>query len=355
MIKKQDDNFFQKLENTKPYFKAGFEGFAGTGKTHTAGLVAVGLHQKIKSKKPVIIFDTEKAAKFLKPMFAKAKIEVLVRESRSLADLKEVMKRMREGAGDVLIIDSISHVWENLLEAYKQQKNRTMLQFQDWGVLKPAWKTQFSDPFVNDPYHIIMCGRAGYEYENEINEDTGKREIYKSGVKMKVEGETNYEPDLLVLMNRFEEVIGKDKKVWREATILKDRSTVLDGKTIKNPTFADFEPAVDVMMSNPSHYQATPEANAADLVKTEEEKMEWLKSKHITLEKIESLLAKAFPGQSADAKKGKLEACEKAFKMDNLSWTAVENLSLKSLQEGYANLSEIITSKVEGIKEEIKK
>ena len=234
-------NFFMKVANTKPYFKAAFEGFAGSGKTYTSALVAIGLHQKIKSKKPIVMFDTEKAAKFLKRIFNEAGIELLVKESRTLADLKESMRLLREQqVSDIFLIDSISHVWEDTVEAYKRKMNRTHLQFQDWGILKPMWKAEFSDPLVRDPYNIIMCGRAGYEYENEINQDTGKREIYKSGVKMKVEGETAYEPDILVLMERFEEILGKDKKVYRQATVVKDRSTLIDGKTFINPKFENF-------------------------------------------------------------------------------------------------------------------
>ena len=57
------DNFFMEVSNTKPYFKAAFEGFAGTGKTYTSAMVAIGLHKKIKSKKPIVMFDTEKLLK----------------------------------------------------------------------------------------------------------------------------------------------------------------------------------------------------------------------------------------------------------------------------------------------------
>ena len=38
------DDFFSPLENTKPYFKAAFEGFAGSGKTYSAAQVAVVLN-----------------------------------------------------------------------------------------------------------------------------------------------------------------------------------------------------------------------------------------------------------------------------------------------------------------------
>lgn len=331
-------DFFTGISNTKPYFKAAFEGFAGTGKTHTAALIAIGLFKKIKSKKPLIFFDTEKASKFLKPLFAKAKIEVLVKESRSMADLAEAMRFCREGGSDIMIIDSISHVWENLLEAFKRSKNRTFLQFQDWGIIKPTWKTEFSDPFVNDPYHIIMCGRAGYEYADEINPDTKRREIHKVGVKMKVEGDTAYEPDVLVLMNRVEDVLNSAKvQIYRTATIIKDRSTVIDGKIFTNPTFKDFEPAIDVMLANPE-YKVDEETDAAPLFKTDEDKYQYLKDKKIALEEIQGQLVKAWPSQSAVDKKEKMDCLDLIF--DTRSWAKVGSFGLKALTEGLDALSE---------------
>lgn len=327
------DNFFALLENTKPYFKAAFQGFAGSGKTYTAARLALGLHQKIQSTKPVVIFDTEKAAKFLLPMFTEAGVQVLVKESRSLADLRETMKRCREGFSDVLIIDSLTHVYEDFLAAYKKKVGRQYFQIQDWGMIKPTWKQEFSDPFVRDPYHAIFCGRAGYEYDQTVNEVTGKKEFVKSGIKMKVEGETAYEPDILVLMERFEEVLEKEKKVWREATIIKDRSTLIDGKTFLNPTFEHFSPAIDAIIANPSVRVTEAEKDAATLFKTEEDKRQWVKEKTILLEEIQGYLVHVWPGQSAEDKKNKADAIDAAF--NTRSWTAVEDKSPNVLREGF--------------------
>ena len=347
------DNFFAPIGNTKPYFKAAFEGFAGTGKTYTAAQIAIGLYKRVKSKKPLVIFDTEKAAKFLKPIFAEAGIPVLVRESRSLADLKETMARMRQGAGDVLIIDSISHVWEDFLKAYAEKVRRTRLEFQDWGVIKPTWKSEFSDPFVRDPYHIIMTGRAGYEYENEINKDTGKREIYKSGVKMKVEGETAYEPDLLVLMERMQEMEGGSiKKVVRQATVIKDRSTVIDGKTFENPTYGHFSPAIDVMLESPEELQTAAERDAGQLFRTEEEKFEWKQQKKRWLEEIENYLVSVWPGQSADQKKLKIDAVNYGFA--TMSWTVVESLRPEQLEAGFKRIQDFVQKHIQTQSAEMK-
>ena len=343
---KYNDNFFAPIGNTKPYFKAALEGFAGSGKTYTAAQVAIGLYKRVGSKKPVIIFDTEKAAKFLKPMFAAEGIEVLVRESRSLADLRETMSRARQGLTDLLIIDSISHVWEDFLKAYAEKVRRTRLEFQDWGIIKPTWKNEFSDPFVSDPYHIIMTGRAGYEYENEINKETGKREIYKSGVKMKVEGETAYEPDLLVLMERMQEMEGGSiKKVIRQATIIKDRSTVIDGQTFENPTYKEFAPAVEVMLEAPAPMETAAERDAGTLFRTEEEKYEWKQQKKRWLEEIENYLVSVWPGQAAEQKKLKIDAIYYAF--NTMSWTVVESLRPEELEAGFGRVQEFVKQHIQ--------
>lgn len=339
-------DFFTPVGNTKPYFKTALEGFAGSGKTYTACQLAIGLHKKIKSKKPVVFFDTERASKFMKKYFDEAGIELMIKESRTLADLKETMRILREESySDVLIIDSISHIWENTLEAYKTKKKRSFIQFQDWGVLKPLWKEEFSQKLVDDPYHIIMCGRAGYEYENEINEDTGRREIYKSGVKMKVEGETAYEPDLLVFMERFEEILDKDnKKVYRQATVIKDRSNLLDGKTFQNPTFEDFEPAMNDILSNPQKAQRK-ETDSTGLFKTEEEKLQYLKDRDIVLEEIQGEMLKAWPSTSAREKKAKVALLEEVF--GTTSWKKVESMKLTELKSGLEETVKIVKKELE--------
>lgn len=331
------DNFFAPLENTKPYLKIAFEGFAGSGKTYTAAQVAAGLHARIGSKKPIVIFDTEHAAKFLKRFFAEKGIAVLHKESRSLADLKETQKRLREGVSDILLIDSITHVWEDFLRAYKanKKKNKDRLEFQDWGILKPLWKQEFSEPFVLDPYHSIMTGRAAFEYEDEKDEN-GNRQIYKAGIKMRVEGETAYEPDLLVLMSRFEEILTAAKDVWREATLIKDRSTLIDGKTFRNPTYADFAPAVDYILEDPRPREIR-ETDAATLLPTEDNSHARAREREILFEKIEAYCVKVgLAGQSAEAKKSKVLAFEKAF--GTASWTAIKGLPHAVLTEGLEDL-----------------
>jgi len=336
------DTFFTGLDNTKPYFKCALEGFAGCGKTYTAAMLAIGLHKRIGSKLPIVIFDTEEAAKFLKPFFAEAGIQVLLRSSRSMADLKETMERMRNHPiSNILIIDSISHVWEEFLKAYMEKKNRTRLEFQDWGQIKPTWKTEFSNHFVRDPYHVIMTGRAGYEYETEKNAETGKREIFKSGVKMKVEGETAYEPDVLVLMERFEDVLEAGKiETYRSAKIIKDRSTLIDGKIFKNPKYEDFAPAIDRMLESPvvRDLNMIQEGDTALLFKNEEDNYTWRRERDKAVEDLNGLLDRIAPGSGKAEKQLKSDLLMFAF--GTASDTAIAEMKPDVIRTGYKKIGD---------------
>lgn len=327
---------FKKLENNRPFLKMAFEGFAGDGKTYTATQIAIGVHRKIGSKKPIAIFDTEKAAKALVNIFKDAGIEAVVSdEQRSLKALSDAIKWCEQGNSDILIIDSITHVWEEYLAAYMAEKRRTRLEFQDWGIIKPKWKREFSTPFVQAKCHIIFTGRAGYEYSDEKNEETGKREIFKTGIKMKAENETAFEPDLLVLMEKQMQTIGPDKKVWREATVLKDRTAQIDGKNFKNPTFEDFAPAIDALLSGayvpPSDEQIKDKFEDAE-AKTTENRQKRAK----IISEIEGLFNLMGLGTSVKDKQFKAACLNKVWSV--VSIDKLDDIKIADLLAGYNGL-----------------
>ncbi len=327
---------FKTLSNTRPFLKMAFEGFAGDGKTYTATQVAIGLHRKIGSTKPIAIFDTEKAAKALVGIFKTAGIEAVVSdEHRSLKALSDAIKWCEQGGADILIIDSITHVWEEYLSAYMAEKRRSRLEFQDWGVIKPKWKREFSTPFVQAKCHIIFTGRAGYEYSDEKNEETGKREIFKSGIKMKAENETAFEPDVLVLMEKQMQTIGPDKKVWRDATILKDRTATIDGKTFRNPSFQDFEPAINGLLAGV--YVESSEAEIKDTFQDAESKTIENRQKRAKLiAEIEGVFMLMGIGTATKDKQLKAACLNKVWGV--VSVDKLDDLKIDSLTSGLSSL-----------------
>ena len=75
--------------------------------------------------------------------------------------------------------------------------------------------------------------------------------MVKSGVKMKMAGETPFESDMNVWMELEQDVTDDGVKVWRAAQVMKDRSGLIDGKVFMNPTYKDFQPVVQFLMALP--------------------------------------------------------------------------------------------------------
>lgn len=311
---------FKPSTNTQAYLKAGLMGFAGDGKTYTATEIAIGLVELMRARKlpagdnPVMFLDTETGSDWVKPRFDAASIQLFTAKTRAFVDLLTAVREAEE-SGSVLLIDSISHFWRNLTDEYATRKNRKRgLEFQDWAWLKAEWG-RFTDLFVNSNCHIIMCGRAGYEYDFFENEN-GKKELEKTGVKMKAETETGYEPSILILMEKHQEVLDKEeKRVWRTATILKDRSTKIDGKTFVNPTFRDFMPHVEFLNLGGEHLGIDLSRTSSELFADDGEP-KWQKEKRmkeIALDEIVEVLNKHHGGTTNEAKKAKADLLESVF------------------------------------------
>jgi hypothetical protein len=355
-------DLFKDAENTMAFAKVGILGFAGSGKTRTATEIAIGLYKAIKSTKPIGFMDTETGADFVLPIFQKHGIKLQVSKTRAFKDLAEGLQ-IAPQLFDILIIDSVSHYWVDIVESYRKKKNVTRLAFQDWAILKPAWNNQFATPFVTSALHIIVCGRAGFEYDY-FEGDDGKMELYKTGIKMKAEGEFGFEPSLLLEMERiknpeateeYREAKTRDGKMKaakkmatgrefvRKATILKDRADILDGKVFYNPTYEDFSPHWQAINIGGEHKPL--EAGDSEEMFDKEGRDSWAIEKEqrkIFCEEIQGELVAAYPGQSVEEKKKKTNIVFEIF--NTRSWTAVENLNSKVLKEGLSKIRAIIFS-----------
>jgi hypothetical protein len=344
-------SIFKEAENTIAFAKVGILGFAGSGKTRTATEIAVGLHKALNSTKPVGFMDTETGSDFVLPIFHKHGIKLMVSKTRAFKDLATAMEEAQK-LFDIFIIDSVTHFWTDIVESYKVKKNVNRLAFQDWGIIKPMWNNDFSTPFVTSPLHIIVCGRAGFEYDY-FEGDDGKMELYKTGTKMKAEGEFGFEPSLLIEMERvknpeategYKAAKSKDQKMKaakrilaerefvRVATVLKDRSDIMDGKVFHNPNYEDFAPHWQSINIGGIHKPL--DAGDSTALFDNEGKPEWRKEKElktIALEEIQGTAQALWSGASTEDKKSRQEFMKVLF--GTRSWSEIETKSLAELQE----------------------
>lgn len=328
---------FKPAEVTSAYLKMGLLGFQGSGKTKTAAKVAIGLVKHMKAlgvpyaDRPALFLDTETGSDWVIPDFKAAGIELNAAKTRAFSDLLEAPGEA-ERTGSVLIIDSITHFWKELTESYMRKKNRTRLQFEDWGYLKTEWG-KFTDRYVNSAAHIILAGRAGFEYDYSTDEESGKKNLEKTGVKMKAEGEMGYEPSLLVLMERHQEIQGsKVARVWRTASVLKDRSTLLDGQEFEDPNFEDFLPHIKMLNLGGKQLGVDTSRTSDHLIK--QDKRDWQPvQRKIVLDEIQNLMVLHIPGQAAADKQRKVTLIRQHF---DAGWVEMEEvMPLARLREGY--------------------
>jgi hypothetical protein len=192
----------------------------------------------------------------------------------------------------------------------------------------------FSDVYVNSELHCILCGRLGFEYE-QYQDDNGKRQIEKSGVKMRAEKDLGYEPNMLVWMERDMDL--HTKVVSRVATVLKDRSQRLDGRQFPNPTFDTFLPHVDFLALGGRHEAVDTTRNSEDAIPADDtphlSDMKSIRRK-IVLDEIEALLVEHYPTMTAEAKKAKADLIKRHF--STTSWTEISTLMpLVSLEANF--------------------
>ena len=151
--------------------------------------------------------------------------------SRSITDVKTGVESLDPDEYSVIVIDSITHLWEAAKLAYSGKITAAgTIPFYAWGKIKKPYKDMIN-MLLSAPMHVIFCGRQGNEFEDDV--ETG--ELKKVGVKMKAEGETPYEPHILIRLDAVRNP--KNNTSIIQAYVEKDRTSVLSLQTIDWPTY----------------------------------------------------------------------------------------------------------------------
>jgi 3-methyladenine DNA glycosylase AlkC len=219
---------------------------------------------------------------------------------------------------------------------------------QDWGAVLPSWQEEFSDRFVNVEGNIVFTGRAGFEYEKEDDEKDAdgniikKGQFVKSGVRMKIAGETPYETDLNVWMQLEKFVDDKMNPIQKNvAYILKDRSDTINAKIFEMPTYKNFRPVIKFI-------QGLPIDEVAGATFTENlapgNDLEWAQknlAKKIELEKIQSVFDEFGFGDARSKQDKQLKAVIIKKIFGTTSITEIEKMDAAQLNYNRESLTKL--------------
>jgi len=340
-------DFASSLVSKNHFIKASFGGFQGAGKTRTATEFIIGAYKDLQCSKPILIIDNEKGSRFLIPIFKKAGIEAIAKDTSSLADVMQSFEYLQRNEIGFLFIDSLTKVYYKFVKDYKTKNKKSFMTLQDWGKILPAWQEEFSDRFVNAEGNIVFTGRGGFEYEKEEDTKdeegnvTEKGQFVKSGFKMKIAGETPYETDLNVWMQLEKELKEGKPHQSNVAYILKDRSDTINGKIFEMPKYKQFKPIINFILGLPVGEVAQESLNQNLTPGSDKDYYERQLQKKIENEKIESLFELNNLGspRSAEEKKLKTMIIQKIF--GTTSKTEIEKMEFTQLNYRRSELEEL--------------
>lgn len=258
---------FTKANPKQARLKVGIYGPPGAGKTFTALLFAEGLARA--SGKRVAYVDTERGTDF----YAKEVPSRIVHPeafdfdaiyTSSLGEVLAEVRAIDENVYGVVIIDSISHLWDSAIAAYNGKKTKAdTIPIQAWGAIKRPYKDLVRH-LLDSRMHVFILGR-----QKNVMETGSDGEMRKVGVGMRAEGETEYEPHICL---RMESSKGSGKTAGSVyAHVEKDRTGVLSGKIIPAPSFSTIEPLLALLGDEQAQSEDPDEVAARDATLLERE------------------------------------------------------------------------------------
>jgi hypothetical protein len=230
---------FKKAQSSQAYFKSGAYGKQGSGKTFTSLLW--GEYLANLTGKRMAVVDTEHGTDFYASRVKERRIHPEAFDfdaiyTRSIMEVVDEISALDPNVYSVLILDSITHLWEAARNAYSGKlMSNGGIPIQAWAKIKKPYKRLMS-LILDGQFHCIICGREGVVMEEDEN---GEPQVV--GKKMKAEGETGYEPNFLF---QFKPRWLEDGTQQVSAFVEKDRSGILQYKTLIEPKPADIEPLI---------------------------------------------------------------------------------------------------------------
>lgn len=173
-------------------------GASGSGKTYQALELAQGLVDENNPGPGIGVLDTEKRSASLYAHRCDFLVENLVQPFTAEAYAKALTEAAAAGI-QVLIIDSLSHVWMGeggFLEQADKLRGSDRNGFAAWAKITPQL-TRLINSILDYPGHIIVTLRAKSEYATE-RDDRGRNIVRKIGLQPHMRDGIEFEFDLTI-------------------------------------------------------------------------------------------------------------------------------------------------------------
>jgi hypothetical protein len=239
---------FKKATKAQANLHAAIHGPSGAGKTFTSLRMATGL----AGGSPIAVIDTERgsASKYAD----RFSFDVLELEDQTIDGYVAAISEAAKGGYKVLIIDSLSHGWQSLLEEVEKLA-KAKYRGNTWSAWSEGTPHQrrLVQAILNYPGHVIATMRSKTEWTTVDN--NGKKTPQRVGLAPEQGKGIEYEFDLLLEIST--EHIGH---------VIKDRTGKFQDKLIDKPG-EDFGQQLAAWLSDglPSPVAPAPEpARTAD-------------------------------------------------------------------------------------------
>ncbi|MBK9641816.1 MAG: AAA family ATPase [Saprospiraceae bacterium] len=198
-----------KAERQQAKIKMALQGPAGSGKTYSSLLLAKGL---VGDFNKVCVIDTENGSSNLYAHLGTYNIIAISSPYTPEKYIQAIELAETEGM-ELIIIDSLSHGWENLLEFHGGMAGNS---FSNWSKVTPRQNALFNK-ILNSPAHIIGTLRVKQDYV--LADKNGKMVPEKIGLKAIQRDGVDYEFTIVF-----------DIDIKHHATCSKDRTELFSHK-----------------------------------------------------------------------------------------------------------------------------
>lgn len=173
VFKFYNDMQLTKSNRKQAKIKMALQGPAGSGKTYSSLLIAKGITSGDFSK--VAVIDSENGSSNLYAELGE--FNVLTLDKYSPESYIEAIELCENEGMEVIIIDSITHAWEFLLDYHGSLSGNS---FTNWNKVTPRQRA-FIDKILKSSSHIIATMRTKQDYV--LNQKDGKYIPEKVGLK----------------------------------------------------------------------------------------------------------------------------------------------------------------------------